>query len=163
MLPSASVHSVFRNVFGDANALIRRELFLSLGGFTEDYGIGHEDWEFFARAALAGAQLYLVPEPLFWYRVDPRSMLRAGHARVDHARSVRPYREAVSGSMGAALALALHLQQSSALAAPQQMVATPETPVLGPIEKFLILRRAAGWRVALGRTFHYIEFVLRRR
>jgi glycosyltransferase involved in cell wall biosynthesis len=37
---------LFRNVFGDANALVRRDVFEELGGFTEDYGVGHEDWEF---------------------------------------------------------------------------------------------------------------------
>lgn len=110
-LGGAAGLGVFRNVFGDANALVRRATFEALGGFTEDYGVGHEDWEFFARAVLAGANLQLVPEPLFWYRVNASSMLRAGHARIDHARSVRPYWEGFPAGIGPVLAYASHLQQ----------------------------------------------------
>ncbi|MEM7225595.1 MAG: glycosyltransferase [Pseudomonadota bacterium] len=62
------------NVFGDVNALIRRETFDALGGFTEDYAVGCEDWEFFLRAALAGADLRVIPESLFHYRVAPGSI-----------------------------------------------------------------------------------------
>lgn len=106
-LGSALGLGVFRNVFGDANALIRRKTFLALGGFTEDYGIGHEDWEFFARAVIAGANLQLVPEPLFWYRVNDASMLRGGDRHVDNARSVRPYWEGLPSGVGPALAYAM--------------------------------------------------------
>ena len=62
------------NVFGDVNALIRRTTFERLGGFTEDYAVGCEDWEFFLRAALAGADLQVIPESLFHYRVAPGSI-----------------------------------------------------------------------------------------
>jgi glycosyltransferase involved in cell wall biosynthesis/GT2 family glycosyltransferase len=103
-LGGAAGLGVFRNVFGDANALVRRATFEALGGFTEDYGVGHEDWEFFARAVLAGANLQLVPEPLFWYRVNASSMLRAGHERINHARSVRPYWEGFPAGIGPVLA-----------------------------------------------------------
>jgi O-antigen biosynthesis protein len=61
---------ILTNCFGDANALYSRQVFERLGGFTEDYGITHEDWEFFCRASLEGVKLVCVPEPLFWYRVD---------------------------------------------------------------------------------------------
>lgn len=39
----------FSNCFGDANALIRKEA-ENIGGFTEDYGLGHEDWEFLRKS-----------------------------------------------------------------------------------------------------------------
>jgi GT2 family glycosyltransferase len=32
----------------------------NIGGFTEDYGLGHEDWEFFAKVSLQGYKLQLV-------------------------------------------------------------------------------------------------------
>lgn len=35
----------FKNCFGDANAFVRREAFERVGGYTEDYGVGFEDWE----------------------------------------------------------------------------------------------------------------------
>ena len=51
------VFSFFRNRFGDANAIVKRGVFESLGGFTELYGVGWEDWEFFLRAYLKGLKL----------------------------------------------------------------------------------------------------------
>ena len=61
------------NVFGDANALIRKRSFDAIGGFTELRGVGHEDWEFFAKACLQGHRLDVVPESLFYYRVLPEA------------------------------------------------------------------------------------------
>ena len=85
----------FRNCFGDANALVRRACFESLGGFTEDYGVTHEDWEFHAKAVLKGFKLTVVPEFLFWYRVNPTSMIRTTSNYRNHMRGIRPYLDAV--------------------------------------------------------------------
>ncbi|GBD56959.1 glycosyltransferase [Gluconobacter wancherniae] len=100
---------VFYNCFGDANALIRRSLFEKIGGFTEDYGIGHEDWEFFAAAVLHGGNLQVVPESLFLYRASDSGMLLSGEVERDHSRNIRPYVQNTLGQMGSALAYALHL------------------------------------------------------
>nr|WP_313619505.1 glycosyltransferase [Pantoea septica] len=83
----------FNNCFGDANALIKKEVFHSVGGFTEDYGLGHEDWEFFTKAVLKGHSLQLVPEPLFWYRVANSGMLLSGNKSRNNYRSFRPFME----------------------------------------------------------------------
>jgi len=83
----------FNNCFGDANALIKKETFHSVGGFTEDYGLGHEDWEFFTKAVLKGHSLQLVPEPLFWYRVANSGMLLSGNKSRNNYRSFRPFME----------------------------------------------------------------------
>ncbi len=64
------------NTFGDANALIRRDVFEALGGFDEDYGVGCEDYALFNRAFLAGKRMQLVPEVLFDYRAEADSMTR---------------------------------------------------------------------------------------
>lgn len=86
---------LFRNLFGDANAFTRRTAFLARGGFTEDRGVGAEDGEYFARAALAGYRVEVIPESLFWYRIRAGSMSR-GTVRADsEKRRLRPYREAV--------------------------------------------------------------------
>ncbi|WP_267369158.1 MULTISPECIES: glycosyltransferase [unclassified Pantoea] len=81
----------FNNCFGDANALIKKEVFQNVGGFTEDYGLGHEDWEFFSKAVLKGHSLQLVPEPLFWYRVANSGMLLSGNRSRNNYRSFRPF------------------------------------------------------------------------
>jgi GT2 family glycosyltransferase len=86
---------MFRNLFGDANALFKRSVFFALGGFTEDRGLGSEDGEIFARAVLAGYRLEVVPEGLFWYRVRADSMSRTMDRFGSERRRLRPYREAV--------------------------------------------------------------------
>ena len=88
-----SLAAIARNCFGDANALVRRTTFDRLGGFTEDHGVTHEDWEFFARAVLAGCRLEVVPEALFWYRLAPDSMIHSTPPRLNYERSLRPYLE----------------------------------------------------------------------
>jgi glycosyltransferase involved in cell wall biosynthesis len=86
----------FSNCFGDANAMIRAETFKKIGGFTEDYGLGHEDWEFFAKATLSGFKLMVIPEPLFWYRVAKTGMLLSGNTDRNNYRSYRPFTESNS-------------------------------------------------------------------
>lgn len=83
--------SIVTNAIGDANSLIRRSLFEELGGFSEDYGLGHEDFELYLRAVLSGAKVNVVPEPLFWYRRNGESMLSATHATANRMRSFRPF------------------------------------------------------------------------
>lgn len=162
-LGNAAGLGVFRNVFGDANALIRRSTFEALGGFTEDYGIGHEDWEFFAKASLAGANLQLVPEPLFWYRVNADSMLRGGQSHIDHARSVRPYWESFAAGVGPVLAYASYMQRRAPVAGSPP---APPRPGLFRVitgvfhasdrARFRELLKSSGWRATMIRAVHYI-------
>ncbi len=67
---------LLQNVFGDAVSIIRRAVFEEVGLFHEQYGVTHEDWDFLLRAVLDGRSLLSIPEPLFWYRLSPNSMLR---------------------------------------------------------------------------------------
>jgi len=99
---------LYLNCFGDAHACFRRSALEATGGFTEDYGIGHEDWEIFARASLMGLTIINVPEPLFWYRESDNAMLRGRtFADADFMRSLRPYLDAVAGPLRPALQFAL--------------------------------------------------------
>jgi glycosyltransferase involved in cell wall biosynthesis len=63
------------NVVGDATALIRRDLFDRLGGYSELRDVGYEDYEFFARAMQAGAAMEFCPKPLYFYESDRPSMI----------------------------------------------------------------------------------------
>ncbi|MGO9017240.1 MAG: glycosyltransferase [Syntrophobacteraceae bacterium] len=92
---AADVGAATRNCFGDANALAKRSTFERLGGFTEDYGVGSEDYEFFARAVLRGVHLEVVPEELFWYRVQQGSVARTSPPDARAFRIARPYLEAM--------------------------------------------------------------------
>ncbi|MBB5755114.1 glycosyltransferase [Prosthecomicrobium pneumaticum] len=99
---------LYLNGFGDAHACFRRSALEATGGFTEDYGVGHEDWEIFGRASLMGLTIVNVPEPLFWYRESDDAMLRGrAFADVDFVRSLRPYLDAVPGALRPALQFAL--------------------------------------------------------
>jgi len=98
-LGSAPALGLFINCFGDMNSMIRKDVFEQIGGFTEDYGIGYEDWEFFAKASLLGHEVEVIPEALFWYRktlggVNDTTPLHANHLRV-----ARPYLEYLPASM----------------------------------------------------------------
>lgn len=79
-------YSFFRNRFGDANALFKREVFESLGGFSELRGVGWEDWELFLRAFVRGFKMGIVPEPLFNYRVNAQGMLATGNVVKNYER-----------------------------------------------------------------------------
>ncbi|WP_407525541.1 glycosyltransferase family 2 protein [Methylobacterium oryzisoli] len=78
--------SFFRNRFGDANCLIKRDAFRAIGGFSELRGVGWEDWELFLRLHLAGYRMALVPEPLFRYRVSGDGMLATGSLHANNRR-----------------------------------------------------------------------------
>ncbi|MCF8069621.1 MAG: glycosyltransferase [Desulfobacterales bacterium] len=88
-------YGFFRNAFGDSNALIRKSTFLALGGNTEDYAVGMDDQEFFARAVLNGCKITVIPEALYWARQMPTRLRnlhfnpKAGHVRV--CRAYLPY------------------------------------------------------------------------
>ena len=83
------IFSFFGNRFGDANALIRKSTFDELGGFTEEYGVGYEDWEFFLKAYLKNHRMGVVPEPLFNYRISTSGMLGSGKPMLDYERICR--------------------------------------------------------------------------
>jgi len=107
-LGGALAPGLLRNVFGDANALVRREVFARVGGFTEDFGVGCEDWEFFARAVLRGLRLEVVPEPLVRYRQSPHGMLLSTSSQANRMRALRPY----LGLLPAHLRPLVHLARS---------------------------------------------------
>ena len=106
-LGDATAVGMFKNCFGDASALVSRGTFWALGGFTEDGGVGHEDWELWARAVLRGYRLRVAPEALYWYRIGGKGSMLAkslGGSRTaqaqrhaNHARNIRPYLQQLAG------------------------------------------------------------------
>lgn len=97
---------LFYNCFGGANALIRLTVLQKLGGYTEDYGVGHEDWELYAKATLQGYRVDVCPEVTYWYRVTQESMAGITNMYKNYARSMRPYLSAVSSDLSPLFALA---------------------------------------------------------
>jgi GT2 family glycosyltransferase len=78
------------NCFGSPNALITRDAFDAVGGFSEEAVSTLDDWEFFVKAALSGLQVETIPEVFVWYRedADEESLV---HSLANAIRSVRPY------------------------------------------------------------------------
>ncbi|HEY9250869.1 MAG TPA: glycosyltransferase, partial [Rariglobus sp.] len=85
------------NVFGDTNSLVRRQTFLDLGGFHEQWGVNHEDYEFMAKVALRGHKLEVIADALVWYRVNEgeTSVLRNTPFHGNLMCSIRPFLQAV--------------------------------------------------------------------
>lgn len=131
-------YSAITNVIGDANALVRRELFLSLGGFSEDYGLGHEDFEFFLRALLKGCHFAVIPESLFWYRRDAPSMLGTTNTAANRMRSLRPFIDSLAPDW-AEMVMMTHTLALRELAVKERCACAP--PHLSPEAKRLFAYR----------------------
>lgn len=82
---------ICQNVFGDANFIVRREVFEELGGFTVIPGVSWEDYEFLARLALSGRVLDAIPEKLFWYRHLDASFSRTTDQYLNRRRILDAY------------------------------------------------------------------------
>ena len=73
-LGAARAWSRFANVVGDACALVRRETFEAVGGFTEEFRVGLEDLSFYNRLIRAGCRIDPLPDPVYWYRFGETSV-----------------------------------------------------------------------------------------
>ena len=92
---------LFRNVYGDASALIRRQVFLELGGYSEDYRIGKDDMDFYSRAILAGYRLEHYPRATYYYRRSKDTIKRRHHSEEAGAtRVAKPFLEAMPMAAG---------------------------------------------------------------
>lgn len=153
---------LYVNGFGDAHACFRRSALEATGGFTEDYGVGHEDWEIFGRAALMGLTIITVPEPLFWYRENDDAMLRGrASADVDFMRSLRPYLGAVAGPLRPALQFALAQSLRRVPRAEIETALSAEALCLSILPRHL--RSEHALRHACARPFSWIEALKSRR
>jgi O-antigen biosynthesis protein len=80
----------FVNCFGSTNALVRRDAFDTVGGFSDEAVSTLDDWEFFSIAALMGLRIETMPEVFLWHRED-QDRESLVHSLVNAVRSVRPY------------------------------------------------------------------------
>jgi O-antigen biosynthesis protein len=80
----------FVNCFGSTNALVRRDAFEAVGGFSNEAVSTLDDWEFFSKAGLRGLRIETMPEVFLWHRED-QDQENLVHSLVNAVRSVRPY------------------------------------------------------------------------
>ncbi len=81
---------LLRNWQSDANFLVKKGVFLEQGGFSEVFGLGHEDWEFLLKCEKNKVRKRLISEFLFLYRSSTSGMLNAtgSQSRFRHLLSV---------------------------------------------------------------------------
>jgi O-antigen biosynthesis protein len=80
----------FVNNFGSTNALVRRDAFESVGGFSDEAASTLDDWELHSKAALQGLRIDTMPEVYIWQRED-QDQESLVHSLVNAVRSARPY------------------------------------------------------------------------
>jgi len=92
---NSSLLGLIANEFGDANCIVRRSVFETIGGFSTDLhkSLTGEDWEFFARLSLAGSRLDFIPEFLSYYRFRDNSLIRSTEMYLNYMRVLRVYEE----------------------------------------------------------------------
>lgn len=142
-LGGCAAAGLFRNVFGGANGMIRRSVFDALGGYTELHGVGFEDWEFLAKAVLAGHTLLPVPEGLYRYRITANSMVRSTRHYANQQRKLAPYRAAVPTSLRALMPL-LHNQHQSLSRVSTALARTQTQALLFGCERLLWAKQPVG-------------------
>jgi glycosyltransferase involved in cell wall biosynthesis len=81
-----------RNVYGDATAIYRTEVFRSVGGYEPDRDTSFEDWEAFVKLAEAGHAIDVLPEHLFYYRHREGGFSRVTKQFANHERVLRRFR-----------------------------------------------------------------------
>jgi len=145
-LGGAIVPGLLRNVFGDANALIRRDVFDRVGMFTEDFGVSAEDWEFFARAVLKGERLQVVPEPLMRYRQIPTGFWQSTSLHANHMRALRAYFDLLPPH----LRPLVHLAQTSVAAAHVPDAPPPPPARLDHVQRAVVFGSGEAGRMAIG-------------
>lgn len=91
--PAALSLAAVRNVFGDATAIYRVDAIKEAGGFHEEHGVTHEDWELHLRLSIAGKKYEYLPVPTFWYRGSADSMIRTTNKFKNDERQIRAWRK----------------------------------------------------------------------
>jgi len=145
---------LMRNCFGDTNSLIRADVYRALGGMTEDFGVGCEDWEFFAKAVVKGYRISVVPDALVWYRASATGVQNTTPSLANRLRALRPYMDASPGSLRSALPLcretAVFHAQASPDPAPHDASHVRDVVIFGAGEggrRAATLAKRCGWDV----------------
>ena len=96
-LGGARTLNLLHNVAGDTFMLVRRDAFEALGGFDEEYGLALGDMDFCNRLMQSGLRIEPLPDPVYYYRIQPDSMIgkmKDRHiAEVSRARMLTPHVE----------------------------------------------------------------------
>ena len=111
-LGGAVLAGMLENVYGDSAMFIERNYFIESGGFTEDFGVGFEDYEYLAKVALRGDVIEAISEPLHWYRLHSGTMSESTRLKANQLRMLRAYIDGNWISDKIQKRLLMHVQKS---------------------------------------------------
>jgi O-antigen biosynthesis protein len=94
-LGAATTACLSPHLLGESNALIAKESFFRLGGFSEQGSAEYKHRELFAKAVALGFRLEAIPETLYWRRVNQNSQVAS---YLDHKSLLKIYENSVSNS-----------------------------------------------------------------
>ncbi len=80
-----------KNIYGDANAIFRTEIFRAVGGYETDRDSSWEDLEAFVKLVNAGHRMDTIPEYLFYYRHLETGFSRITDTYLNQRRVLRQY------------------------------------------------------------------------
>jgi GT2 family glycosyltransferase len=110
-LGAAPLVGLFRNCYGTASFMVSKRFFIDMGGFTEDYGVGFEDYEFLSRVVLENHYLEAIPESLLWYRRHKDAMSYNTDLKSNQQRFLRAYLKHYVDSKAVEKSLLLEIQK----------------------------------------------------
>lgn len=108
------------NCLGSATAIFNLRSLKSIGGYTELYGVGYEDYELYIKLVQEGMKVSVAPYPLYYYEVGRLSMLtrtsmvtnqkRCFNA-IDFDKNIQSWKDFVSLNIGKHVSINSHNRQ----------------------------------------------------
>ncbi len=143
-LGAARAWNRVRNVAGDTCALVRREAFLSVGGYPSER-LWREDMCFNNRLIHAGWRIEPLPDPVYYYRVAIPSLERAQRpSEAARARALSPF---LNGLRDEERAYAAYAATRIHHALPAPPARSPTRPPSRKVHAMAFARRRSGFRV----------------
>jgi len=167
--PSPSI-GLYKDVYGDSNALFKKSAFDAYGGFQEHKAVNSswegemakatgEDWELLARMTLGGASLEVVPIPMFWYRLSADALSKASSRNLYLGKVVSPFVDSAENMANKVPALnfvapALRMAQA---AYHKESLTSPKFNLNGLDGLLNMIRAATYWDFGHGCTLEDID------
>ena len=163
-LGAARAWSRFNNVVGDSCALVRRDAYEAVGGFTEEYRVGLDDLSFLNRLIQTGHRVEPMPDPVYYYRFGKTSMksrnrlAEAAQVRVlaPHLEGLKDEERAYEAYAAVNIRNAVNLAAHPAASQPRVMALARQKSRLGIVRLQISILLNPAWvesvRRRLGRT-----------
>lgn len=81
------INAILENNFGSSVSVIPISIFEKIGGYSEEKGVGHEDYEFYLKASIAGEKLRILPLPIYLYRPTAHGMISTTNGYLNFNRT----------------------------------------------------------------------------